>query len=169
MPGVNIDPRLFDISSPTWDSFIILGYCAAVIIYSFFASRERLTVVLVSIYTALAITSSTPYLTDYFGSLDPSVYLQYRLWSFVGAFIVLFLLFSHNMAMRSDGQRWWQGIALSALQVGLLMSSILLFVPQEFLHSAIARDYFTSDIARSFWMLSPVLVMLVMRRKKEEK
>jgi len=166
--SVNIDPRLLSVSSPTWDTFLILGYCAATIIYSFFAGRDRLVVVLVSLYASLAITLGTPEIQRLLAAVQPDQYAQYRLGVFIGGFVLLFVILSQKMSLRSDSNAWWQGIIISAFQVGLLISSILYFIPGHLAESGIARDYFVNDTARSIWMVGPVAAMLLIRKRSDE-
>lgn len=165
--NVNVDSSFVNLSNPSWDTFLILFYVLAVILYSFFASRERLTVVLISIYSALSVTMLTPAITDWLAKIQPSQFFMYQLGIFVVAFLTLYVLLSHNMALRTEGgHSWIRGILLSALQVGLLMSSILMFLPQESMNSAISTQFFTSPLSRSIWMLGPILAMVLMRRKE---
>ena len=165
--SLNFDPRLMNPTTPSWDSFLVLFYLGAVVLYSFFASRERLTVVLVSIYSSLAIVLGTPWISQFLVTKNTGDYFTYRLGIFIVGFLALYVLFSHNMSLRSEvTHRWWQGVILSALQVGLLMSSILLFLPENQIDSSIAKDYFIGDFSRSFWMLAPILAMLVMKKKE---
>lgn len=167
--GVSLDTSFMNFNSPNWDTFLVLFYALAVILYSFFASRERLTVVLISIYAALALTLSTPIINTYLSHLGPQDFFVYRAGCFIGSFLLLYLIFSHNMSLRSEGgQPWWQGLVLSALQVGLLMSSILLLLPPGSIQSKLATEIFTNENARSAWMLAPVAAMLVMRRGARE-
>lgn len=167
--NVNVNSALTSLNNPTWDTFLILFYLLAVVIYSFFASRERLTVVLISIYSALAVTMLTPAIKDWLATTQPEQFFMYQLGIFVATFLTLYVLFSHNMAMRADGgNTWFNAIILSAFQVGLLMSSVLMFLPQESLNSPVATQFFTSPLPRSIWMLGPILVMVFMRKKAEK-
>ena len=170
-PLVNVDvnPVLINLSNPSWDTFLILFYLLAVVIYSFFASRERLSVVLGSIYSALAVTMLTPAIKDWLSSVQPGQFFMYQLGIFVVAFLTLYVLFSQNMALRAEGgHSWVHAIILSGFQVGLLMSSILIFLPQDTLNSPVATQFFTSPLPRSVWMLGPVLAMVFMRRKTDK-
>ncbi len=167
--NVNVNSALINLSNPSWDTFLILFYFLAVVIYSFFASRERLTVVLISIYSALAVTMLTPAIKDWLSVVQPAQFFMYQLGIFVVGFLTLYVLFSHNMALRADGgHSWIHAIILSAFQVGLLMSSILMFLPQESLNSPVATQFFTSPLPRSIWMLGPIFAMLFMRKKAEK-
>ena len=166
--NVGLDPRFLSVGSPTWDSMLVIIYCVTVLIYSFFASRERLVLVLVSLYASLAITLGTPEITRFLTAVQPSQYDTYRVSIFLGGFVLFFILLSQKMSLRSDGQQWWQAIVLSALQVGLLISSVLFFLPGQLVDSGIARDYFINDTARSAWMLAPILAMIILPRKKKD-
>ena len=78
-------------------------------------------------------------------------------------FLIVYVLLSHNMTLHSEiAQRWWQAALLSFLQVGLLMSTILTFIPKS-VFSPFAEYVFTSDTARSVWLLLPIGAMFIMR------
>ena len=123
-----------------------------------------MSLVLLSIYTALAIIVSTPIITNALLTFPSEQMQTYRLGVFIGLFAILYILFSHNMSLRSEaGHHWWQGAILSFMQVGLLMSCILTLMPSDKIVSAVAVSYFTGDIARSFWLLAPILSLFIMR------
>lgn len=160
-----LDPALQNFSNPSWDTFLVLFYITTSIIYSFFVSRERLAVVLLSVYSALAIVLGTPVITTLLTGYQDAMF-QVRLGVFISLFLLLYVLYSHNMTLHSDiGHRWWQAVVLSFLQVGLLISSILTLIPKSAFTSQLSEYFFTSDIARSAWMLLPIAAMLVMRNK----
>ncbi len=161
--NIKVDPAALT-NLPSWDIFTLVFFGAAVLIYSFFVGRERLVLVLVSIYSSLAISLNTPLLIQYVSRQSTAQYPWFRLGLFIVFFLLFFIVFSTKMSLRTDaGHNWLQGFVLSFLQVGLLMASILMFLPQEVFPSALARGIFTGDIQRSFWMLAPVLGMLTMK------
>ncbi len=165
--NISIDPTIMqtNLFSASWDSFLILIFIFAVLVYSFFVNRERLTVVLLSVYAALAIIVATPVITNALATFPSQQMITYRLAAFLALFVVLYLLFSHNMSLRSEiGHAWWQAGILSFMQVGLLMSCILTLLPKDAITSTIAPLLFTGDISRSFWLLAPMLSMMIMRR-----
>ncbi|MBI4239570.1 hypothetical protein HY620_01110 [Candidatus Uhrbacteria bacterium] len=164
--NISIDPNAAKAAmfTASWDTFLILIFAFAVFVYSFFVNRERLAVVLLSIYTALAIIVSTPLISNALLTFSLQQMEMYRLGIFIGLFAILYLLFSHNMSLRSEiGHHWWQAAILSFLQVGLLMSCILTLIPQNVMTSSVAGAFFTGDIPRSFWLLAPVASMIIMR------
>ncbi len=160
-----VDPALQNLSNPSWDTFLVLFYLSTAIIYSFFVSRERLAVVLLSVYSALAIVQGTPILSALLSGYQENMF-QIRVAAFVVIFLLLYVILSHNMTLHSEiGHRWWQAVVLSFLQVGLLISSILILIPKSVFTSQLSEYFFTSDIARSVWMILPIASMLIMRNK----
>lgn len=162
----NLDPSPINIANPTWDTFLVLFFIIGTLIYSFFASRERLAVVLLSTYSAIAILTATPILRDYLAALPVVEGIPYRVGIFLLLFFVLFTLLSGHMALRSDTpQSWINGLLLSFLQVGLLISVTLSLIPSEVFSTQFVRSFFTDDLPRSIWMLAPVAAMVLMRRR----
>ncbi|MDO8490143.1 MAG: hypothetical protein Q7S47_01875 [bacterium] len=155
-----------NIANPSWDTFLVLLFAAVTVIYAFFVSRERLAVVLLSTYSALAIVGNAPIINSLLHGYEAQNFFQARLGVFGALFLLLYVLLSHNMTLHSDiGHRWWQAVILSVLQVGLLMSSVLSLIPSEIFSSTLSSYFFSSDIARSAWLLAPIAAMLVMRNK----
>lgn len=163
--NISIDPQLVNVSNPTWDTFLVLFFIVGTLIYSFFASRERLSVVLLSTYSTIAILSATPLLRDYMAALPVAEGIPYRIGIFLFLFILLFVLFSSHMSLRSEmAQSWFHGVVLSFLQIGLLLSALLSLIPADVFSTQFVRSFFTDDLPRSVWMLAPIVVMALMRR-----
>lgn len=161
--NINFDPQSLT-TLPSWDIFTLIFFGATVLIYSFFVSRERLALILVSIYSSLALSLNTPIIIQYLSRQPEHSYPWMRLGVFIISFLLFFIIFSTKMSMRTDaGHNWFQACALSFLQVGLLMSSVLLFVPHDAFPSALAWGLFSGDAQRSFWMLAPAIGMLMMK------
>src|SRR3990167_1770098 len=49
-------------AAPTWDLFIVLFFIVTVFLYGMSLGRDRIIVILVSIYMALAVVSNAPFL-----------------------------------------------------------------------------------------------------------
>ena len=164
--NISLNPELINIAHPTWDTFLVLFFIVATLLYSFFVNRERLGVVLLSTYSAIALFTATPVLRDYINALPATDGIPYRLGLFLLFFLVLFILFSSNMSLRADGnQPWLTGLVLSFLQVGLLLSALLSFIPSEVFATQFVRSFFTDDIPRSAWMLAPIVAMIFIRHR----
>ncbi len=164
--NINFDQQFF--ANPSWDTFVILFFLVGGLLYSFFASRERLLVVLLSIYSSVAISLNTPALLQITSLLDQETFTIYRIGFFLGIFLLLYILLSHRLSLQSNvGQSWFHALLLSFLQVGLLVSSVLLFIPHTFYQSVMAETFFTGNIQRTVWMLAPVAGLFFMRSKEQ--
>lgn len=162
----SVQQSVQNIATPSWDTFLIIFFATSTILYGFFVSRERLAVVLLSVYSALAIVQNTPVVLSIIAGYEQQQLVWVRLGAFVVLFLVLYVLLSHNMTLHSEiAQWWWRAFLLSLLQVGLLMSTILSFIPKATFTSSFSEYVFTSDTARSVWLLAPIVAMLFMRAR----
>lgn len=162
-----------DWSNPTWDLFIILFFVVAALLYGLSLGRDRIVVILVSIYMALAVVNAAPYIKDLETTISFNQAFAFKVSTFLGLFVILFFLLSRSALLRvfGEGSRgaWWQVILFSFLHVGLLISIVLSFVPPEVNdHLApLTRQIFTTEAARFAWILLPILAMAVVRNKEE--
>jgi hypothetical protein len=153
---------------PTWDLFILLFFIIGSLLYGLSLGRDRVLVILVSVYMALAIASNTPALAGSSVNIDLHVTENYvlKLTIFLGMFVVLFFMLSRSALLKTMSGHgghgpWWQTILFSILQVGLLISITLNFLPQSMTSglSQGTRLVFMSDNGRSAWMILPIVVM----------
>jgi len=152
-------------ASPTWDLFIVLFFVVTVFLYGLSLGRDRIIVILVSIYMALAVVSNAPIL----GKLDANVnfgqFFAFKVTSFLGLFVLLFFLLSRSALLKTFGNlasgTWWQVLLFSVFHVGLLVSITLSFLPPDAIgHLApLTRRIFASDTARFAWIVAPILSM----------
>lgn len=156
-------------SRPTWDLFIFLFFFIIAFLYGFSLGRDRILVILVSIYIALAVVPSFPYLERL--RLDVSVQgFAFRVTSFYIIFVVLFFLLSRSALtnilsaqITGVGDRLAEVVIFSVLHVGLLVSITLSFLP----HASLAqlapatREVFTSEWGKFLWLVAPVVAMIV--------
>ena len=152
-------------ANPSWDIFIYLFFLVGALLYGLSLGRDRIIVILVSIYMALAVVSNTPILNAINFSLKINDNYALKITYFVGLFVVLFFLLSRSALLRTIGGggsgAWWQTILYSLLQVGLLISITLSFLPANMTQglTEVTRQVFMSDIGRSAWMVLPITVM----------
>ncbi len=161
---------------PTWDLFIILFFVVASLLYGLSLGRDRLLVILVSIYISLAVVKYVPFITDFNASISINDAFALRVSVFLGIFILLFFLLSQSALMRTLGVNsehgpMWQVVLFSILHVGLLISVTLSFFPDQTSQvlSPLTQRLFVGDIAKAIWVLLPVFAMsFVGRTRKEE-
>jgi len=156
-------------SRPSWDLFIFLFFFIIAFLYGFSLGRDRILVILVSIYIALAVVPSFPYLDRLY--LDLSIQgFAFRVTSFYIIFIVLFFLLSRSALLNllgaqatGIGDNVFEVVIFSVLHVGLLVSITLSFLPKLALTalSPVTREVFTSDMGKFLWLVAPVIAMIV--------
>ncbi|NQV90746.1 hypothetical protein HQ487_05090 [Candidatus Uhrbacteria bacterium] len=154
---------------PSWDLFIILFFVVASLIYGISLGRDRIIVILVSIYMALAIVNQMPFLTEFKAGISVNDTFALRISFFLGVFILLFFFLSHSALINafshngSKQGKFWQVMIYSFLHVGLLISVTLSFFPADLASvlSPITQAIFMGDIAKAAWVTLPVLAMAV--------
>lgn len=161
-------------SAPTWDLFILLFFIVGSLLYGLSLGRDRVIVILVSVYMGLAVVSNTPILNSLNLTLNVNDNSVLKITFFLGIFVVLFFLLSRSALLRTIGGSgapgsWWQTILFSILQVGLLISITLNFLPREVTQglSEGTRNIFMSDNGRSAWMILPIVLMAIAPKQKK--
>lgn len=162
--------------APSWDLFILLFFVVGALLYGLSLGRDRVIVILVSVYMGLAVVSNTPILNSLNFSLHINDNYVMKITFFLGIFVILFFLLSRSALLRTIGGSgapgsWWQTILFSILQVGLLISITLSFLPANITQglSDNTRNIFMGDYGRSAWMILPIVLMaLAPKQKKAE-
>lgn len=162
----------FDFASPSWDLFILIFFVVAVFIYGFSLGRNRIVVILIAIYMALAVVSTAPFIDSWVASAmntDIGQVFAFKLGLFLVVFALLFFLFSRSTLLRSvSGEErhgaWWQIPIFSVLHIGLLLSIALSFLPVSAITelSPFTQEIFTSDIGKFIWITLPIGAMIIL-------
>lgn len=154
-------------AEPTWDLFLILFFIIASFIYGLTLGRERIIVILVSLYMTIAVIAAAPFINQIApAQYGPNNVFAFHLAVFLLIFVLIFFLLSRNTLLRTltrseaPGQ-WWQVIIFSVLHVGLLISIVLSFVPSEYQTyiSPALRNWFIGEQATFFWVIAPIVAM----------
>jgi hypothetical protein len=159
-------------SSPTWDLFIVLFFIVTVFLYGISMGRERVIVILVNIYMALAVVTNAPYINTLDRTANSGNFFAFKALTFLATFVLLFLLMSRSALAKTfggiAGAKWWQVILFSTFHVGLLVSIILSFLPAETVsHLApMTRQLLASDNARFFWIVAPILALAFVKSEE---
>lgn len=153
---------------PTWDLFIIIFFIVAAFIYGLSLGRDRVLVILVSIYMALGVVTYAPFLNEPSSTIDIGIdrFFVLKITAFIGAFLLLFFILSRSALMKTIASNdevgsWWQVIIFSILHVGLLVSVVMSFLPSS-AHVYLApltQKIFISEIPRFLWVLGPIVAM----------
>lgn len=161
---------------PTWDLFILIFFVVASLIYGISLGRDRIIVILVSIYMSLAIVNYIPFVAEFSTSISVNDAFALRVTVFLGIFILLFFFLSHSALIRTIGHgstqgKLWQVMIFSFLHVGLLISVTLSFFPTDLADvlSPFTRILFLSDIAKAVWVVLPVVAMALFGGGKDDR
>ena len=116
-------------SSPTWDLFIILFFIVFAFLYGFSLGRDRIIVIIVSIYMALAVVTTAPWLQSLAGTtvqvaLGP--YFAFRVTFFLGVFLLTFFLLSRSALAGTIGSAEAHGTVYQIIMFIILHVGILI-------------------------------------------
>lgn len=164
-----------NLSDPSWDLFILLFFVVGALLYGFTLGRERVIVLIVSMYMALAVIGNAPWLHSFQTKIEVGNMFAFQITTFLGVFLFLFFFLSRSALMRSltlgDEGRWWHVLLFSFLQVGLLISMMLSYLPTEATDRLLepTRLIFVSAEGRFTWIVLPIVAMMILRGKRDEK
>ena len=135
------------------------------LLYGFVAGRDRIVHVILSLYVALAIVTNAPLLSYVYRLFQSVPSITTRLLCFLGMFLVVFFLLwrSHILrGMARERGRLWEAGLFSLLQMGLVMTIVLLLVPRETVEPlpGLLKNLFVSDLGRSFWLIGPLFALV---------
>lgn len=156
---------------PTWDLFILIFFVSVGVLFAFTLGKARVLFVLLSLYVGLAIASSLPFITKETSSkFHLGSVAALKIVVFIVCVVVLFILFSRMGALSSFSGKINPLVILlfSFLQVGLLISILLSFLPVDTISSfaPITKKLFTTNVARLSWMLIPIVAMVLIKKKE---
>jgi len=163
-------------AQPTWDLFIILFFIVAALVYGLSLGRDRVITILISVYMALAVVNSAPYIGNFQADIGINEFFMFRVSTFVVVFIALFFLMSRSALLAtvasSDARgSWWQTLLFSFMHVGLLISITLSFLPPAASANLapLTQKIFVQDIGRFIWIVAPIVAMVVLKGGASEK
>lgn len=159
-----------NLAAPTWDLFLVLFFVIGVGLYGLSLGRDRVVMIMVSIYMGLAVVTNAPYLKDFTATFAFNEFAV-QAGAFFGLFTLLFILMSRSALFKS----WeagmagglWQTMIFSILHVGLIASVALSFMPETALShfSDATKSVFLSDPGKFAWLVAPIAAMMIFGRK----
>lgn len=172
-----IHSMLFDLSTidftqPTWDLFVIAFFVIGALLYGFSLGRDRIIVILVSIYMSLTVVKAIP---AFVLNVTFNDQFAFKITTFLSIFVVLFFLLSRSALLRtlgagaSDG-KWYETMVFSFLHVGLLIAIAMSFLPPEFIarFSPLTQQIFSHEWGYFGWIIAPIFGMIVFGSGKEK-
>lgn len=170
-----------DWTRPTWDLFIVLFFVIAAFLYGLSLGRDRIIVILISIYISLAVVEHAPLVNNEgFQNMINGIvgqFFVFQISAFLLLFVVLFFVITRSALLKtiasSDSSGpWWQVLLYSILHVGLIVSIILSYIPVESVEgvlSPLTRQVFTGDFAQNVWIIGPLVAMFIFKGGASEK
>ncbi len=166
-------------AAPTWDLFIWIFFAVASLLYGLSIGRDRIIVIMVGLYMALAIVGNTPFLRDFSAQINVQGF-GFKFSIFIGLFVFFFFMLSRSAlseALSGVKQKgsFAQVVIYSVLHIGLLISIVLSFLPTQshYVLTEFTRSAFVSDMARFLWLILPIVAMILFQdgsgRKKRKR
>lgn len=159
-----------DLSGPGWDMYVLLIFILGIAFYLLKWGKGRAFWITVSAYGALALAGRLPLIEKVTGLELSGTFMQQTLF-FLVAILGLYSIFIRSdfvMApTRSPKGAWFQTLIMSFLQLGFLTSTILTFLPAAEAGelSIFLRMAFLDGGAQFFWLLSPLVAILLLKDK----
>ncbi len=145
------------------------------LLYGLSLGRTKALVSLLSIYIAYVLQALFPYFSELHEAarISPEMYLT-RIALFFVFYLTVFAILNrslvkHRLTMKEFSIFWVSLISL--LQLGILVSIILNFIPIDKLtiFPEYLLGYFAGQRALFFWLTAPVLILIMMRREKRSR
>jgi len=163
---------------PTWDVFISLAFVIGVA-YGFILRREKTITTLLSTYIGLVIASS--FSDTIFSFFQGDTVIANQVWIksnaslstiSIAVFLISTLLVSgsiNSSSTRSGDTSPLEVILFSALNVTLIISSILGFLPEEVRATTIEGSKAASTIFafRTWWVIVPPVALVIMNFRRK--
>lgn len=151
---------------PTMDLGIIFVVFAGGLFWAFAAGRRKVISSIMTTYVALALWPAL-LLANVAGSIGLGNGSLAKIITFLALVILLYLLLGtrRRRGFALPGA-WWQTVALSFLQIGLLVHiAATLLAPEETrILSPLARRVFADPAVHIWWLLGPLLFLIAIRR-----
>lgn len=162
--GINNQINALLNGAKSTDTFFIIGFIVATILFSLILKRKRVVVFSLAIYVVTALYQALPFNWGMeFGS---------NVWIFLGAVIAIFLLLQATIASSfyNSANPDYSGriklLLLSFITLGFLVSSALIFVtdPGILSNITLVNKIFSGDVSRGIWAVLPLAGFLFLRK-----
>ena len=160
------------IISGGWNYLFLAGLLIIALVVGFFLRRNRVILVIISIYFAKVISDAIPWgsVSHFTNWATPSPDIKIFLFL---ALLIFFFFFLPGTALGAlfrtrilRGISWWQSIILSFFMVILLMVVIISFLPLSTINqfSPFITKYFYQEAWRFLWFIAPIIGLFIFGR-----
>ncbi len=165
--------RGINFADPTWDLFVWLFFIIGSFVYGFVMGKDRIVVMLVSIYMSFAVVRSVP-LVDQIANKTLGSISMFQIVLFFVLFLLLFSLFDQlrvfDIGSGVGDKSIFKSIVFSILHTGLIIAIILSFLPKDLTDkfSFYIQKVFISPIGYFLWTVMPILALVILSGKSEK-
>ncbi len=161
-------------ANPTWDLFVWLFFVIGSFIYGFVTGKDRVVVMMVSVYISFVLVKSIPYI-EILSQRTVGDLNLFKILSFFVLFLLLFALFDQfqvfDLGSGLKDKSIFKSVFFSVLHTGLIIAIVLSFLSDELLNnlSFQTKTVFLSPYGFFAWTVLPVLALMIFSRKKSDK
>lgn len=160
-------------SHPSWDLFVVVFFVVGALVYGFSLGRDRIIMIMVAVYMSLVAVTHLPFAPQIGAQISLSNGFVVRLSTFIGLFAILFFMLTrsalnHALSGGALGS-WWHVLILSFVQVGMLISVVMGFLPSAILEklTPFIRTVFVSPWGSFVWVVLPIVGLLLVGLSNE--
>lgn len=153
-------------SHPTWDLILVFALLAIGFFYGISMGKRKIAATLIYTYVALAIFAALPLdKLSLVAGVKEEFFLKIGAFLFI-FFLLIFLLGSRKNRSFAPAGAWWQIFLLSFLQVGLLIHTLLNFLPPEKIRllAPLTKKFFANPDLHIWWVIIPIALVIILRR-----
>lgn len=161
-----------NIASHPWDAAVLVFAVVSALLYGLSLGRDRIIVILVSMYMSLAVVNALP---NFVLNVSFNGQSAIQITTFISVFVVLFFFVSRFALLRTIGANLSEGrfhhtIIFSVLHVGLLISITMSYLPSEIMQqfTPLTQHIFTGQWQAFAWIIAPVVAMLMFGSTENE-
>lgn len=158
------------LTNPSWDLFVLVAFLVGIYFYMFRWGKDKAFMVLVCSYVSLALVDRLSLLKAVTGVVLEENYAN-KTALFLSCILLCFWMFSKSdfasvFTRGLKGARF-QILVISFLQVGLIISSVVSFLPvaQADGLSIFLKTFFVDNTAQSFWLVAPFFAIYFIKEK----
>ena len=159
---------------PSWDLLILVVFAAAAFLYGLSLGRGRLVMLLLATYFSFIVVEFAPWniISPYLGLKNGLPSPTFEIFCFLALLLFFFFLMPGSiLTIKKRGRAiWLQILILAILQIGLLASIILSFLPAKVLPDLhiLVKKFFLGPVPSFVWKTIPLLALVLLRRKRAE-
>lgn len=157
------------LSTPSWDLLVLLVFVVGLFFYVLNLGRDKALVMLVSSYITMAVMSQMEVIHNIVGWHFTYDFLSHTIVFLLGMGAVFMIISRSALTSVFDqgmAGSWFQALLLGFLQIGLMVSVIINFLPVSEIQqlSLFLRSFFVADGMRFFWLIGPLFAMIIIKK-----